>query len=89
MSKDYSDLEKLVVEWAEDKGILKNGNPIAQLTKTMEEVDELYVAIENNDRDEIIDALISGGRDSFELQNMDKEFRFWYEVKDELNRMKS
>ena len=38
--------------------------------------------------DEIIDALISGGRDSFELQNMDKEFRFWYEVKDELNRMK-
>lgn len=39
--------------------------------------------------DEIIDAFISGGRDSFELQNMDKEFRFWYEVKDELNRMKS
>lgn len=39
--------------------------------------------------DEIIDALISGGRDSFELQNMDKEFRFWYEVKDELNRMKA
>ena len=37
----------------------------------------------------IIDALISGGRDSFELQNMDKEFRFWYEVKDKLNRMKS
>jgi hypothetical protein len=39
--------------------------------------------------DEIIDAFISGGRYSFELQNMDKEFRFWYEVKDELNRMKS
>lgn len=39
--------------------------------------------------DEIIDAFISGGRDSFELQNMDKELRFWYEVKDELNRMKS
>ena len=39
--------------------------------------------------DEIIDAFISGGRDSFELQNMDKEFRFWHEVKDELNRMKS
>ena len=39
--------------------------------------------------DEIIDAFISGGRDSFELQNMDKEFRFWHEVKDELYRMKS
>lgn len=37
---------------------------------------------------EIIDAFISGGRDSFELQNMDKELRFWYEVKDELSIMK-
>ena len=58
----------------------------------IEKANELFVKygiLATDVVDEIIDAFISGGRDSFELQNMDKEFRFWYEVKDELNRMKA
>lgn len=54
---EYKELEKLVVEWAEQKGILKNGTPNAQCDKTFEEVEELAEGIENNDREEIIDAL--------------------------------
>lgn len=54
---EYKELEKLVVEWAEQKGILQNGTPYAQCDKTFEEVEELAEGIENNDREEIIDAL--------------------------------
>ena len=54
---NYNDLEKLVIEWAEDKGIFKNGTPLAQCRKTLEEVNELEVAIINDDELEVIDAL--------------------------------
>ena len=54
---DYKELEKLVIEWADQKGILANGTPEAQWEKTFEEVQELGEAIENNDIDETIDAL--------------------------------
>ena len=53
----YYELEALVVAWAEQKGILKNGTPSAQWDKTLEEVNELGEAIEKNDIDETIDAL--------------------------------
>lgn len=53
----YNELEALVISWAEQKGILKNGTPIAQCQKTIEEVVELHEAIMYNDRKEIIDAL--------------------------------
>jgi NTP pyrophosphatase (non-canonical NTP hydrolase) len=53
----YQELETLVVAWADQKGILKNGTPIAQAHKTWEEVNELEEAIQNDDRVEIIDAL--------------------------------
>ena len=55
--KRYKELEKLVIEWADDKGILEKGNTKAQAIKTLEEVNELIESIENNDKDEIIDAL--------------------------------
>lgn len=60
---DYNQLEALVIEWAENKGILENGTPLAQSKKTMEECQELIDAIEGNyylgreTRDEIADAL--------------------------------
>jgi len=38
--------------------------------------------------DEIIKALKEYGDTSFELQNMDGEFRFWYEVKKEIEKWK-
>ena len=55
--KSYNELEVLVIAWAEQKGILKNGTPNAQCDKTFEEVEELAEAIENNNRAEVIDAL--------------------------------
>ena len=54
---DYNQLEALVIEWADNKGILKNGTPPAQANKTMEECQELVDAIQNDNRDEIADAL--------------------------------
>lgn len=53
----YNELEALVKIWASEKGILTNGTPYAQCLKTLEEVTELFEAIENNDKEEIIDAL--------------------------------
>jgi NTP pyrophosphatase (non-canonical NTP hydrolase) len=54
---DYNQLEALVIEWADNKGILKNGTPPAQANKTMEECQELVDAIKDDNRDEIADAL--------------------------------
>ena len=54
---DYNQLEALVIEWAETKGILTNGTPERQADKTLEEVEELREAISKNDRHEISDAL--------------------------------
>lgn len=55
--KKYNELESLVIAWAEQKGIFENGTYRAQALKTLEEVQELQEAIENEDRDEVIDAL--------------------------------
>jgi NTP pyrophosphatase (non-canonical NTP hydrolase) len=57
MSKSYQELEALVIVWAQQKGIFEKGTPIAQCNKTSEEVEELFDAIINNDKAEIIDAL--------------------------------
>lgn len=54
---EYKELEKLVIEWADDRGIFEKGNPNAQCDKTLEEVMELSTALHNNDREETIDAL--------------------------------
>jgi NTP pyrophosphatase (non-canonical NTP hydrolase) len=55
--KHYGELEALVIAWATQKGILENGTPRAQAMKTWEETDELITAIENDNREEVIDAL--------------------------------
>ena len=55
--KNYNELEALVIAWAEQKGILNNGTPIAQCQKTLEEVEELHDAIMKNNKAEIEDAL--------------------------------
>ena len=56
-TKNYNELEALVIAWATQKGIIENGTTIAQAGKTMEECTELMVAIARQDDDEIIDAL--------------------------------
>ena len=53
----YDNLEKLVLEWAKEKGILANGTPIKQSIKTNEEALELTSAIADGNRAEIEDAL--------------------------------
>lgn len=54
---DYNQLEALVIEWADNKGILEKATPFRQCDKTQEEVNELYKAILDNNREEIADAL--------------------------------
>jgi NTP pyrophosphatase (non-canonical NTP hydrolase) len=44
--KEYNKLEKLVIEWAREKGILDKATPLAQAEKTFEEVQELIEAVE-------------------------------------------
>jgi NTP pyrophosphatase (non-canonical NTP hydrolase) len=48
---------QLVEEWAEEKGILSKATPLTQAIKTQEEVNELYQAILDNNREEIKDAI--------------------------------
>jgi len=43
-------LELAVVEWAHDKGIFDNSNPIAQMSKMKEDVEELDEEILLNDK---------------------------------------
>lgn len=54
---NYRELEKEVIKWADNKGILANGTPEAQANKTIEEALEIYQAIKVNDKAEIIDGL--------------------------------
>ena len=41
----FKDLQELVLEWADDKGILSSATPMTQFGKTQEEVYELAEAI--------------------------------------------
>ena len=50
-------LNKLIENWAAEKGILENGNTTAQAIKTLEECTELLEAVHNKDFIEIADAL--------------------------------
>jgi NTP pyrophosphatase (non-canonical NTP hydrolase) len=54
---DYFELEALVEQWAADKGILEKATPMAQALKTLEEATELCVAVNADNREEIIDAM--------------------------------
>lgn len=51
------DLKILVEGWADNKGILEHGKPMKQLLKTLEEITELHTAIEDDNLEEIIDAI--------------------------------
>jgi NTP pyrophosphatase (non-canonical NTP hydrolase) len=55
--KDYFELECAIEAWAEQKGILEKGTPIAQASKTLEEATELMIAIAFDNKEEIKDAI--------------------------------
>lgn len=57
MKIKFEDIKTLVEGWAEKKGIMEHGTPIKQLLKTLEEITELHAAIEDDNLEEIIDAI--------------------------------
>lgn len=54
---EFSELQANILEWAKERGILESSTPEAQFTKTREEVEELEQGLENNDLEEIRDAI--------------------------------
>lgn len=52
----YASTEVKVIQWGEKRGIVQYSNPRAQAEKTKEELEELFDAIEANDRDAMADA---------------------------------
>lgn len=57
MSIERDKLEMSVLDWAEDRGLLKPDNAIKQTLKTVSETGELADAILKNNRHETIDAI--------------------------------
>src|SRR5690606_16399414 len=51
----FENLNDSVIIWAGEKGILDKATPLAQIDKTIEEVEETKAAIIANDKPEIID----------------------------------
>lgn len=52
----YANAEMKVIQWGEARGIVQNSTAKAQAWKTVEEVNELLMAIEANDVDAMKDA---------------------------------
>jgi NTP pyrophosphatase (non-canonical NTP hydrolase) len=52
----YASTEMKVIQWGEARGIVQNSTTEAQAIKTQEELDELFLAIEENDRAAMADA---------------------------------
>jgi len=54
---DLNALPTAIIIWAEDKGILTNSDPLHQMVKTYEEVNELCEGVLNSSKDCIEDAI--------------------------------
>ena len=57
VSYSEEELAGKIDKWLDDRGITKNGTPIGQAIKTLEETTELLDAINHNDKEEIQDAI--------------------------------
>jgi len=44
-------------KWFDDRGITKNGNAMSQAIKTLEELTELFDALNKDDKHEVMDAI--------------------------------
>jgi NTP pyrophosphatase (non-canonical NTP hydrolase) len=55
--KQTPNVYDLIRQWADDRGIYKNGDVKTQYTKLMEEAGELAKSILKNDKDEFVDAI--------------------------------
>jgi len=58
-NNDYwiDEIIDLITKWGDERKITKNGKPITQAIKTLEECHELLEAVNRNDKEEIIDAI--------------------------------
>ncbi len=52
----YANVEMKVIQWGEARQIVQNSTAFAQATKTQEELNELFEAIESGDREAMKDA---------------------------------
>ena len=50
-------LDTKIDQWGLDRGIIQNGNPLGQATKTLEEAVEIVSAISSDNREELMDAI--------------------------------
>jgi len=57
MKKSIDTLTLYIEGWGKDRGIVANGRPMGQAIKTLEETTELLDALNNNDKDEVADAI--------------------------------
>lgn len=55
--KSFYELSLYVIKWAEERGIFNDGDPLAQLDKTQEELNETIEAVKNDDHAEIADGI--------------------------------
>lgn len=55
--KTFQSLENDVEIWGYARGIIKNGKPLGQAKKTIEEAEELLLAVNSDNKDEIKDAV--------------------------------
>jgi NTP pyrophosphatase (non-canonical NTP hydrolase) len=54
---DLNELTRKIEKWGDDVGISSYSTPYSQYEKTLEEINELAVAIQESNQDEIKDAL--------------------------------
>ena len=52
----YANTEMKVIQWGEARGIVKHSTPLAQANKTQEELNELFEAINKNNKADMADA---------------------------------
>jgi hypothetical protein len=50
MENNLEQLEQLVIKWADEKGILAKATPLTQFSKTEEEVEELGLALQAQEK---------------------------------------
>lgn len=55
--KSFYELSLYVIGWAEERGIFNDGDPLAQLDKTQEELNETIQAVKDGDHLEIADGI--------------------------------
>ena len=53
----FTNIENEIEMWGMARGIIQHGKPMGQAIKTMEECTELLDAINNGDKDAVIDAI--------------------------------